>query len=80
MPGAQLIAASGLNQGLVRFGDDTRTEAVIAAINASGEAFFGGVTWRGRRAMRISACNWRTTDADIARILAAIREIVDSVK
>ena len=80
MPGAELIAASGLNQGLVSFGDDRRTDAVIAAINATGEAFFGGVTWRGRRAMRISACNWRTTDADVARTLAAVREIVDSVK
>lgn len=80
MPGAELIAASGLNQGLVSFGDDRRTDAVIAAINATGEAFFGGVTWRGRRAMRISACNWRTTDADVARTLAAVRQIVDSVK
>jgi hypothetical protein len=53
---------------------------VIAAINATGETFFGGVTWRGRRAMRISVCNWRTTDADVARTLAAVREIVDSVK
>jgi glutamate/tyrosine decarboxylase-like PLP-dependent enzyme len=80
MPGAELIAASGLNQGLVSFGDDRRTDAVIAAINATGETFFGGVTWRGRRAMRISACNWRTTDADVARTLAAVRQIVDSVK
>jgi glutamate/tyrosine decarboxylase-like PLP-dependent enzyme len=80
MPGCELIAASGLNQGLVRFGDDGRTDAVIAAINATGEAFFGGVTWRGRRAMRISACNWRTTEADVARTLAAVRQIVDSVK
>jgi len=80
MPGAELIAVSGLNQGLVRFGDDTRTDAVIAAINATGEAFFGGVTWRGRRAMRISACNWRTTEADVERTLSAVRKIVDSVK
>jgi aromatic-L-amino-acid decarboxylase len=80
MPGAELIAASGLNQGLVRFGDDRRTDAIIAAVNATGEAFFGGVTWRGRRAMRISVCNWRTTDTDVARTLAAVREIVDSVK
>jgi aromatic-L-amino-acid decarboxylase len=80
MPGAELIAASGLNQGLVRFGDDRRTDAVIAAINATGETFFGGVTWQGRRAMRISACNWRTTEADVARTLAAVRGIVDSVK
>ena len=80
MPGAELIAASGLNQGLVRFGDDARTDAVITAINATGEAFFGGVTWQGRRAMRISVCNWRTTDADVARTLDAVRKIVDSVK
>jgi len=44
---------------------------VIAAINASGEAYFGGVTWRGRRAMRISVCNWRTSEADVARVVAA---------
>lgn len=73
LPGAEVIAASGLNQGLVRFGDDVRTDAVIAAINASGEAFFGGVTWRGRRCMRISACNWRTTEADVARAIAAAK-------
>ena len=73
LPGAEVIAASGLNQGLVRFGDDARTDAVIAAINASGEAFFGGVTWRGRRCMRISACNWRTTEDDVARAIAAAR-------
>ena len=73
LPGAEVIAASGLNQGLVRFRDDARTDAVIAAINASGEAFFGGVTWRGRRCMRISACNWRTTEDDVARAIAAAR-------
>ena len=82
LPGAELIAASGLNQALVRFKSlkpgataadhDRRTDDVIAAINRSGEAFFGGVTWRGRRAMRISVCNWRTTQSDIARTIAAV--------
>src|SRR5262249_7264727 len=81
LPGARLIAASEFNQALVRFlapgaaateaEHDRRTDAVIAAINASGEAFFGGVTWRGRRAMRISVCNWRTNEADVARAVAA---------
>jgi hypothetical protein len=46
---------------------------VIAAINATGEAFFGGVTWNGRRAMRVSVVNWRTSDADVARTIAAAR-------
>jgi glutamate/tyrosine decarboxylase-like PLP-dependent enzyme len=86
LPGAELIAASGLNQGLVRFlaetpgatdaDHDQRTDAVIAAINASGEALVGGVTWRGRRAMRLSVCNWRTTDADVDRTIAAAQRAI----
>jgi len=83
LPGAELVATSGFNQGLVRFlasapgateiDHDRRTDQVIAAINASGEALFGGVTWRGRRAMRISVSNWRTTDRDVDRAVAAAR-------
>ncbi len=83
LPGAELVSVSPLNQGLVRFlspapgataeDHDRRTDAVIAAVNASGEALFGGVTWRGRRAMRISVSNWRTTEADVARAIAAVR-------
>ena len=57
-----------INQGLVRFlspdGDhDTRTDEVIARIQAGGVAWFGGATAGGRRVMRMSVCNWRTTDA-----------------
>ena len=76
-----------LNQGLVRFLDsrkgasaashDVRTDATIAAINASGEAFFSGTTWRGMRAMRISVVNWRTTDADVERTINAVRQALD---
>ena len=83
LPGAELVATSGFNQGLVRFlasapgaseiDHDRRTDQVIAAINASGEALFGGVTWRGRRAMRISVSNWRTADSDVERAVAAAR-------
>jgi len=86
LDGAELIAVSGLNQALVRFlsrkpgataaDHDRRTDDVIAAVNASGEALFGGVTWHGRRAMRISVCNWRTTEADVARCIAIARSIL----
>jgi aromatic-L-amino-acid decarboxylase len=88
--GAELIAASGLNQALVRFlslkpgatdaDHDRKTDDVIAAINASGEAFFGGVTWRGRRAMRISVCNWRTTESDVERAVAAARSALAAAR
>jgi aromatic-L-amino-acid decarboxylase len=76
LPGAEKVAHPGLNQGLVRFGDDATTDRIIAAINAGGEAFFGGVTWRGRRCMRVSVCNWRTTEADVARAIAAARAVL----
>jgi glutamate/tyrosine decarboxylase-like PLP-dependent enzyme len=88
LPGAERVATQGFNQALVRFlapgpaatdGDhDRRTDAVIAAINASGEALFGGVTWRGRRAMRVSVCNWRTSEADLDRAVAAARRALAS--
>lgn len=84
--GAELLAVSALNQALVRFlsrmpgateaDHDRRTDEVIGAINASGEALFGGVTWRGKRAMRISVCNWRTTEADVARSVAVVRNVL----
>ncbi|MCC6241861.1 MAG: aspartate aminotransferase family protein [Gemmatimonadaceae bacterium] len=83
LPGVQCIAPAQLNQGLVRFLDarpgatdqdhDARTDAVIAAINRSGEAFFGGVRWRGQRAMRISVVNWQTRPDDIRRTVDAVR-------
>ncbi len=86
LPGAELVSAPGFNQALVRFlapgpgasgaDHDRRTDQVIAAVDASGEAFFGGVTWRGRRAMRVSVCNWRTTEADLDRAVAAVRAAV----
>jgi glutamate/tyrosine decarboxylase-like PLP-dependent enzyme len=85
LPGAEPVVSHGFNQGLVRFlapglgatelDHDRRTDAVIAAINASGEALFGGVTWRGRRAMRISVCNWRTSEADVDRAVEAARRV-----
>jgi glutamate/tyrosine decarboxylase-like PLP-dependent enzyme len=85
--GAEMLWEPELDQGMVRFLDprpgatdadhDAHTDKVIAAINATGEAFFGGVTWNGRRAMRVSVVNWRTNDADVARTIAAVRRVLD---
>jgi glutamate/tyrosine decarboxylase-like PLP-dependent enzyme len=82
LPGTEVLATPIINQGLVRFLDpegadhDRRTDEVIAAICASGEAYFGGVTWRGVRAMRISVSNWMTTDRDVERVIAAVAGIL----
>jgi glutamate/tyrosine decarboxylase-like PLP-dependent enzyme/catechol 2,3-dioxygenase-like lactoylglutathione lyase family enzyme len=62
-----------LNQVLVSFGTDDDTERVIERVQRSGVCWMGGTTWHGRRLMRISVSNWRTTEADIDRSVAAIR-------
>jgi predicted dienelactone hydrolase len=56
---------------------DRRTEAVIAAVRETAEAFFGGTTWRGKRCMRISVCTWQTSDADVERSVAAEQQALD---
>jgi aromatic-L-amino-acid decarboxylase len=74
LPGATSIARPIMNQGMVRFHDRSGTnitDAVIAAINASGEAFLSGTLWQGERAMRISVCNWQTNADDVRRTVAA---------
>ena len=86
LDGAEVVWVSELNQGLVRFTDrrpgaeaaahDRRTDAVIAAVNATGEAFFSGTTWEGRRAMRISVVNWRTTHDDVQRSIRAVADVL----
>jgi glutamate/tyrosine decarboxylase-like PLP-dependent enzyme len=61
-----------LNQVLVSFGDDDETNRVIDTVQRSGECWMGATTWHGRRLMRISVSNWRTTGADVDRSMAAI--------
>jgi glutamate/tyrosine decarboxylase-like PLP-dependent enzyme len=85
LPGVEVVWAPTVNQGLVRFlspkpgaaavDHDARTDEVIARIVRSGEAFFGGTTWRGARCMRVSVCNWQTSDADIERAVGAVQRM-----
>jgi aromatic-L-amino-acid decarboxylase len=53
---------------------------VIAAINASGEAFLSGTTWDGERTMRISVCNWQTNADDVRRTVAATAQALAGLR
>jgi glutamate/tyrosine decarboxylase-like PLP-dependent enzyme len=64
-----------LNQVLVSFGSDERTDRVIDAVQRDGTLWAGGTSWRGCRYMRISVSNWSTTEADVDRSVAAIRRV-----
>lgn len=88
LPGAEVVSEAIINQGLVRFlgtkngasqeDHDRRTDEVIAKIVADGEAFFGGTTWRGKRAMRVSVSSWQTTEEDIRRVIKAVQKAVNT--
>jgi glutamate/tyrosine decarboxylase-like PLP-dependent enzyme len=67
-----------LNQVLVSFGDDARTRRIIDAIQADGTCWCGVTVWQGQTAMRISVCNWSTTQGDVDQSLDAIIRIARS--
>ena len=86
LDGAELVARPTLNQGLVRFLDprsaatdvdhDSFTERVVSAINAEGTALFSGGAWRGRRVMRISVVNARTSVEDVKLTIRAVAKVL----
>ena len=51
---------------------DAFTRDVIARIQADGTAWFGGTTWHGMAAMRISVSSWATTNDDVERSAAVV--------
>ena len=89
LPGAEVVWEPSINQGLVRFldphgateaGHDAFTDRVVAEVLRTGEAYFSPTTWRGRRAMRVSVVNWQTSDADVARAIAAVSGVLRARK
>jgi glutamate/tyrosine decarboxylase-like PLP-dependent enzyme len=66
------VLQSGLNQVLVACENDDATDATLAAVQADGTCYPSGTTWRGRRCIRISVCNWQTTGGDVDRSIVAM--------
>ena len=84
LEGVEVLSRPIINQGLVTFPDssetpsNTWTDLVIAEIAKEGTAFFSGTTTReGRRAMRISVCNWQSSQEDVVRTVTAIERILN---
>jgi glutamate/tyrosine decarboxylase-like PLP-dependent enzyme len=71
LPGCEVVNDVVLNQVLFRFAHDETTSAALAEVQDGGEAWMSGTTWDGRAAIRLSVSNWRTTESDIDRTIAA---------
>jgi glutamate/tyrosine decarboxylase-like PLP-dependent enzyme len=78
-PSLEVINEVVINQVLVAIrGDESGelTRDAVERIQQDGTCWLAGTTWRGRPAIRISVCNWRTSDEDVRRSAAAIRSAV----
>jgi glutamate/tyrosine decarboxylase-like PLP-dependent enzyme len=85
LPGARVLNDVALNQVLVRFDSTTVNQgdaflrAVAAAVQTDGQCWLGTTTWRGQPALRVSICNWMTTEEDISLALESLAQAVQSV-
>ncbi len=74
-----------INQGLVAFLDpsgqpsDEWNEQMIAEIVKEGTSFYSGTTWNGRRAMRVSVCNWQTSLVDVSRTIEGVKRAMKTM-
>lgn len=78
-PALEVINEVVINQVLVAaVGDDTGelTADAVERIQQDGTCWLAATRWRGRPAIRVSVCNWQTSEDDIRRSAAAIREAV----
>jgi glutamate/tyrosine decarboxylase-like PLP-dependent enzyme len=78
--GHQVLNDVVLNQVAVSFGSDEETRRVVKAVQEDGSCWMGSTVWQGRTAMRISVCNWSTTDADVERSVAAILRAAGAIR
>jgi glutamate/tyrosine decarboxylase-like PLP-dependent enzyme len=78
-PALEVINEVVINQVLVAVvGDESGalTADAVQRIQQEGTCWLAGTSWRGRPAIRISVCNWQTSEEDIRRSAAAIRRAV----
>ena len=60
------------NQVLVSCENDALTKTTLNKVQASGECWCGGSSWRSKAVIRISVCDWATTQKEIERSVRAL--------
>ena len=80
MDGVRVVNDVVFTQVCVSFGPDEVSREVAARLLKDGTAWMTPSTWHGQAVLRISVSNWRTTDEDVDRTLAAVRRILAEVR
>jgi glutamate/tyrosine decarboxylase-like PLP-dependent enzyme len=80
MDGVRVLNDVVFTQVCASFGPDEVTREVVARLLKDGTAWMTPSTWHGQAVLRISVSNWRTTEEDVDRTLAAVRRILVEVR
>jgi glutamate/tyrosine decarboxylase-like PLP-dependent enzyme len=80
MDGVRVVNDVVFTQVCVSFGTDEATREVAARLLKDGTAWMTPSIWHGQAVLRISVSNWRTTDEDVDRSLAAVRRVLAEVR
>jgi hypothetical protein len=87
LDGVTVLCTPIINQGLVSFPDPSGAvsnewnDKAIAAMDAEGTSYFSGTTTTdGRRAMRVSVCNWQTSHDDVLRTIAGVKRVLEKMR
>jgi glutamate/tyrosine decarboxylase-like PLP-dependent enzyme len=80
MDGVRVVNDVVFTQVCASFGPDEVTREVAARLMQDGTAWMTPSTWHGQAVLRISVSNWRTTEEEVHRTLAAVRRILDEVR
>jgi glutamate/tyrosine decarboxylase-like PLP-dependent enzyme len=78
--GFEILNEVCLNQVLFALPSESRTRAVLHAIQDAGRIWIGPTEWRGRVAMRISCCSWALDDENLDITMDAVRVAVDRTR
>lgn len=75
--GHEILNNVELNQLVVSFGSDEKTEDIITTLQKEGTLWAGGTKWRGKSGMRISVSSWATSEEDVERSISKILEVAE---
>lgn len=75
--GCRVLNDVVFTQVTVGLDDGAPVKPVVERILADGSCWMTGSRWHGRDVVRISVCNWSTTEDDVAVAVAALRRAVD---
>ena len=78
--GVRIVNDVVFTQVCVNFGTDEVTREVASRLLKDGTAWMTPSTWHGQAVLRISVSNWRTTEEDVDRTLAAVRRVLAEVR